>query len=175
MNDSDERGLVRAIIANRDDRAFRVLYDRHTTYLYRLALRLAGGDAARAEEITHDAWVGAVERLEQFAWRSAFRTWVAGFVVNRAREAARRDARLDPLTEAPGDDRALTSLPDRIDLERAVAQLPPRQRHVFILHDAEGWTHEAIAEHLGIDPGTSKSQLSRARAALRGWLDEGTP
>ncbi|MFN2315113.1 MAG: RNA polymerase sigma factor [Gemmatimonadales bacterium] len=175
MNEADERRLVHAIIARRDDRAFRVLYDRHTRYLYRLALRLAGGDEREAEEITHDAWVGAIERLATFAWRSAFRTWVAGFVVNRAREATRHDARLEPLAETPGEDVALVSLPNRIDLERAVARLPPRQRHVFVLHDAEGWTHEAIAEHLGIDPGTSKSQLSRARAALRGWLDEGTP
>ncbi len=138
-------------------------------------MRLSGGDEARAEEITHDAWVRALERLASFEWRSAFRTWLAGFVVNLAREAARAGERLDPIEETPADDTGLTALPDRLDLERAVSRLAPRQRHVFVLHDIEGWTHRAIAEHLGIDPGTSKSQLSRARTALRGWLKEEHP
>jgi RNA polymerase sigma-70 factor (ECF subfamily) len=60
-----------------------------------------------------------------------------------------------------------------VDLERAVAGLPPGYRHVFVLHDVEGYTHDEIATHLGITPGTSKSQLSRARATLRRVLASG--
>jgi len=173
--DTDDSLLVHMVIDKRDDRAFRTLYDRHTPYLYRLALRLAGGDERTAEEITHDAWVRAVERFDRFEERSAFRTWIAGFVVNQAREAARRGARLETLADEAREDLILDALPDRLDLEQAVGRLPPRQRHVFVLHDVEGWTHDAIAEQLDIDPGTSKSQLSRARAALRTWLEEPTP
>jgi RNA polymerase sigma-70 factor (ECF subfamily) len=175
VTEPDDRVLVEAVLARRDDGAFRVLYDRHTSYLYRLALRLCAGDERESEEITHDAWVRAVERFGSFEWRSAFRTWVAGFVVNQARESARHRHHVELDAGEGFDDRMLASVPDRVDLEQAVARLPPRQRHVFVLHDVEGWTHEAIAEHLGIDAGTSKSQLSRARAALRRRLQEDPP
>jgi RNA polymerase sigma-70 factor (ECF subfamily) len=56
---------------------------------------------------------------------------------------------------------------DVIALERAVADLPDGYRAVLVLHDVEGFTHEEIGEVLGIVPGTSKSQLARARAAVR--------
>jgi RNA polymerase sigma-70 factor (ECF subfamily) len=52
-----------------------------------------------------------------------------------------------------------------------MAELPDGARQVFVLHDIEGWTHGEIAEQLGLVPGTSKSQLSRARAILRRRLD----
>ncbi|MGE0555806.1 MAG: RNA polymerase sigma factor, partial [Gemmatimonadales bacterium] len=58
----------------------------------------------------------------------------------------------------------------KIAIERAVDQLPDRARRVFVLHDMEGFKHEEIADLLGIDPGTSRSQLHRARMLLRGHL-----
>jgi len=60
-----------------------------------------------------------------------------------------------------------------IDLERAIAALPDHQRVVVVLHDVEGFTHDEIAEQLGIAAGTSKGTLSRARHALRRALTEG--
>ncbi|HXO41405.1 MAG TPA: sigma-70 region 4 domain-containing protein, partial [Thermoanaerobaculia bacterium] len=65
--------------------------------------------------------------------------------------------------------------PERIDLERAIRELPDGYREVFILHDVEGLTHEEIGGQLGIDAGTSKSQLSRARRALRAYWAGGAP
>ncbi len=62
-----------------------------------------------------------------------------------------------------------------MDLERAIASLPDGHREVLVLHDLEGYTHEEIAARLGIVPGTSKSQLSRARASLRAWMAPGRP
>ena len=58
-----------------------------------------------------------------------------------------------------------------MDLEGALARLPDGAREVFLLHDVEGYRHEEIAEMLGLATGTSKSQLHRARMALREWLD----
>ena len=63
---------------------------------------------------------------------------------------------------------------ERIDLERAVALLPAGYRTVLILHDVEGYTHEEIGEMLGVATGTSKSQLSFARRALRRMLEPAT-
>ena len=153
-----------------DESAFGALYDRHTPYLYRLALRLTGGDAAAAADLVHDAWVTAAPRFGNFAGSSALRTWVAGFVVNLARRAWREvtpPVGFHADVEAPGFESAVLA---RIDLDRALAALPPGARQVLVLHDLEGWTHVQIAEQLAVDVGTSKSQLSRARGLLRAQL-----
>lgn len=173
MTDADDRALVQGVMMARDRGAFGTLYDRHTPYLYRLALRLTGADEALAQDLVHDAWLVAVEAFATFTWASSLRTWLAGIVVNLARQHARDMARSIELQETllSGDDAELSGTYDRIELERAIGALPPGARHVFVLHDVEGWTHEDIGRHLGIEAGTSKSQLSRARAALRARLD----
>ena len=174
MTRDDDRFLVESVVQRRDERAFASLYDRHTPALYRLALRLTGGSAADAEDVTHDAWVRAVERLGTFEWRAALRTWLAAFVIRCAHErnrATTRDAQAVDDLAAGADDVALRGSYDRLDLERAIAGLADGFRHVFVLHDVQGYTHEEIAGLLGIEPGTSKSQLSRARRALRRALE----
>jgi RNA polymerase sigma factor (sigma-70 family) len=167
----DDRSLVDAVLRRRDERAFGALYDRHTAVMYGLALRLTGGDASEAQAIVHDAWVRAVERLAGFEWRSTLGSWLCGFVVRCAWELARDAGRhagpaIDDLPLG-GEDARLAGIFARVDLERAVAGLPAGYRLVFVLHDVEGYTHDEIAAHLGIVPGTSKSQLAHARAALR--------
>jgi RNA polymerase sigma-70 factor (ECF subfamily) len=170
----DDRALVRRVLADNDRAAFGALYDRHASYLYRLALRLSAGDEPAAEDAMHDAWVRAGSRLAQFQWRSELRTWLAGFVVNAVRER-QRVVVTEELDEAVAEAAPLSDVYDRVDLVKALAALPAGYREVLILHDAEGWTHEEIAERLGIASGTSKSQLSRARAAMRRLLRESTP
>ena len=153
-----------------DERAFGRLYDEHTPYLYRLALRLTGGDAPLAEDCVHDAWIRAVTRWATFEGRSSLRTWLGGFVVNRVRESWRTPVDESLPEVLPADDPYLLAAADRVDLERAIAALPPGYRAVLVLHDVEGWTHEQIGERLGLAPGTSKSQLSRARDAMKARL-----
>lgn len=127
--------------------------------------------------MVHDAWLRAVERLGAFRGDSAFRTWLMGFVVRVAWEAQRkRGARFD--LEGEGvllaqDDQHLLLTSERLDLERALAGLPDGFRTVLVLHDVEGFTHEEIGALLGVVPGTSKSQLARARQAMRRALTEG--
>ena len=172
MTQDDERLLVDAVVQRGDERAFASLYDRHTPALYRLALRLTGGSDADAEDITHDAWVRAVERLGTFEWRAALRTWLSGIVIRCAHERNRATTRVAFEDLAAGaEDVALRDSYDRLDLERAIAGLADGFRQVFVLHDVQGYTHEEIADLLGIEPGTSKSQLSRARRALRRALE----
>jgi RNA polymerase sigma factor (sigma-70 family) len=155
----------------RDERAFRTLYRRYTPRLYRFALRLAAGSPADAEEVVQETWVRAVLGLPTFAWRSALPTWLAGIAVNCVRERWRPDAAaLTDVPEPAVDDRQLLGLPDRLDLERAIARLPAGARAVLVLHDLEGYTHGEIAAMLAIEVGTSKSQLARARERLRGLL-----
>ena len=73
--------------------------------------------------------------------------------------------------EIPAPSRGLDQI-DLIDLERAIAKLPDGYREILILHDLEGFTHDEIAKIKDINTGTSKSQLSRARRALRNTLTQ---
>jgi RNA polymerase sigma-70 factor, ECF subfamily len=169
-----DRELAALIMERGDEAAFRLLYRRHTPAVYRFVLRLVGGDGEKAEDILQEAWLRAARGLEAFRWQSAFRSWLTGIALNRVRETARREKR--SLVEVEGDwDVAGDSLDpgQRIDLERALALLPPGFRTVLVLHDVEGFTHQEIGDCLGITDGTSKSQLHGARKAMRRLLGYG--
>lgn len=156
-----------------DQAAFEALYRAHAGRVYALCLRLTA-DAAQAEELTQDAFVRVWERLASFRGESAFSSWLFRLTVNvvllRGRAARRRALRVfttdDPAAlEQPRSDSS--GVGRAIDLERAVATLPPGAREVFVLHDVEGYRHEEIAQLAGIAVGTSKAQLFRARRLLR--------
>lgn len=143
--------------------------------MYALALRQLGGEQAAAEDVVQEAWLRAAERWDSFRGESTRRTWLCGFVVRVAWEQQRvLAAAPDALAAEPvtADDR-LRGVFDRVDLERAIAALAPGFRAVFLLHDLHGYTHDEIAGLLEIAPGTSKSQLARARQALRSALNPG--
>jgi len=173
-----DRDLVRRFLAAGDEQAFRLLYRRHTPALYGLSLRLAGGDRERAQDAVQETWVRACRGLARFAWRSGLRTWLSGIAVHVAREEQRA---ADRAPQAPDVDLERASGAaehppvGRRDLERALAELPPGYRQVLVLRDVEGYTHREIGEMLGIDPGTSKSQLHHARRAMRALLIRGGP
>jgi RNA polymerase sigma-70 factor (ECF subfamily) len=117
-----------------------------------------------------ETWVRGVERLEAFAWRSSLKTWLAGIALNTWRERRRA-----PAAAPLDDDRLPAASPVRheiasVDLQRALSGLSPGYREAILLHDVAGYTHEEIAALTGVDAGTSKSQLSRARRALRARL-----
>jgi RNA polymerase sigma-70 factor (ECF subfamily) len=159
--------LLAAFVRDGGEHAFRALYDRHAPAMYALAVRLMAGRAADAADVLQDAWMRVIPRLPRFRAESTLRTWLCGFVVNCARERFRGPL-FEELAEA-SDPRAANGALG-LDLERALAALPDGYRAVVVLHDIEGYTHREIGAALGIDAGTSKSQLSRGRAALRGRL-----
>lgn len=165
MTDSD-RELVERFLAHRDAASFEALYDRHTGVMYRCALRSLRAVPA-AEDAVQDAWLRAVHGLDGFRWSSALRSWLVGITLNCCRERLRRSRVVEPPL-APFDVQRAPPRPDAaVDLERALERLPARASEVLILHDVEGFTHQEVAEALDIAPGTSKSQLSRARRLLR--------
>jgi len=172
LTEPPDRALVAAVVARGDERAFRVLYRRHTPALYRTARRLGDQDTAAADDLVHDTWLRATDRWADFEWRSSLRTWLTGILVNVIREHRRADLRRreEPL----GDEAAIDPPPidERLYLEAAIAALPPGFRAVLVLHDIEGHPHEDVARILAIAVGTSKSQLLRARRRLRRWLGD---
>lgn len=170
---AQDRELVSAFLRARDEEAFRSLYRSHTPRLYRIAYRLLRGDPQTAEELIQNVWIRAVGRLPDFRWDSSLRTWLTGILINCVREAERERQPLRAVTQQPLEaSMDPPAGPERIDLERAVAGLPDGYREILVLHDIEGYSHREIAGLLGINEGTSKSQLSQARHAVRrrlGW------
>jgi RNA polymerase sigma-70 factor (ECF subfamily) len=159
-----------------DDSAFAALYQAHAGRVYALCLRLEA-DTMRAEELTQDVFVHAWERLRSFRGESAFSTWLHRLAVNVVltdrRSAWRRSRRVlstdDPaMFERAGD---FETPGAGLDLDQAIAALPPGARAVFVLHDVEGYQHGEIAALMGVAEGTSKTQLFRARRLLRKALE----
>ncbi len=163
-----------ALAAAGDQRAFERLYRLHVARVHSLARRMAGYDGD-PDELTQDVFVRAWERLGTYRGEAAFGTWLHRLAVNvilnwRRSEAGKRrwiedgaDAELLP--------HARTAAAEGLDLEGAIAKLPPGARQVFVLHDVEGFRHEEIAAMTGVTAGTSKAQLHRARMLLRAWLE----
>jgi len=166
-----DRELVESFLSGRAESAFRALYRRHTSALFPLALRVLKGSEGDAQEAVQETWIRAVERLGGFRWESALRTWLTGILLNRCREMLRargKEGRVDGAEGLHPASRPLETA--RLDLERGLAHLPEGYREILLLHDVQGHTHAEISRLLGIEEGTSKSQLSRARRALRASL-----
>jgi RNA polymerase sigma factor (sigma-70 family) len=162
---SDEVRLLAAVRGG-DESAFRTLYRRHNGHVYAVARRLLGARRADADDVVQEAWLRAVKGLATFRGESQFSTWVCGIAIRCALEALRQPSAAGAPEAA--DAASTRGTPDlAIDLESAIAALADGYRTVLVLHDVEGRTHAEIAALLGIDQGTSKSQLSRARHAVR--------
>ena len=149
-----------------------MLYDQHVDRVYRLAYRLAGEDEL-ARDFTQETFIRAFERLDTFRGESAFSTWLYSIAttvaLNGLRKLKRFRKRETDIEEADGVTASRANAePDlKKRLAQAIDALPEGYRTVFLLHDVEGYTHEEIAAALGVQPGTSKAQLFRARAKLR--------
>lgn len=173
-----DHALVRAA-GGGDSRAFEALYRRHSRRVYAVVWRLAGGQAARAEDLVQESFIRAWQALPAFRFESAFSTWLHRLAVNTALMDLRgradgedRETDDSALEHVATLDTAGKRVRDQLDLERAVATLPERARAVLVLHDIEGWKHEEIATELGMAVGSSKAQLHRARNLLRKRLGE---
>jgi RNA polymerase sigma-70 factor, ECF subfamily len=182
--DSDLLLVRRAI--DGDERAMRMLWTRHAPHVDAVVRRLVG-DPDTAADVAQDVWIQIFRALPSWRGDSQFGTWIHRVAVNRTLNALRSlrrtgkyETSLDEATDDPSSaggvtaamavepegDRALLAA----SIEEAARQLSPGARQVFMLHDVEGYTHEEIAESLGITAGGSKSQLFKARAKLRRLL-----
>jgi len=148
--------------------AFEALYRQHVGRVHGLCLRMTGNRDA-AEDLAQDAFVRAWRKLPGFRGESAFATWLIRLTVNVVVSNQRGQRRRAPwaagAASAPAAGPTATAM--RIDLERAIAGLPPQARHVFVLHAVARYGHGEIARALGIAVGTSKAQLHRARKLLQ--------
>src|ERR1700678_2621669 len=166
--------------------AFERLYRLHNRRVYSLCLRMVS-NTAEAEDLTQEAFLQLFRKIATFRGESAFSTWLHRLTVNvvlmKLRKKTVPESSLEELTEPDEEsggprkdfgalDNLLSGSVDRINLQRAVEQLPPGYRSVFELHDIQGYEHNEIAGIMGCSIGNSKSQLHKARTRLRELLQE---
>lgn len=169
-----------------DGAAFERLYQLHGRRVYGLCLRMVG-NTAEAEDLAQEAFLQLFRKIHTFRGESAFSTWLHRLAVNVVLMKLRRktvpetsleettepdEESSKPRMEIGGPDLLLTGSIDRVHLERAVEQLPPGYKTVFVLHDIQGYEHNEIAEIMDCSIGNSKSQLHKARMRLRELLQE---
>ncbi|HZT70852.1 MAG TPA: sigma-70 family RNA polymerase sigma factor [Terriglobia bacterium] len=167
-----------------DEEAFAALFETHKRRVYSLCLRMIG-NPTEAEDLTQEAFLQLFRKISTFRGESAFSTWLHRLAVNvvlmHLRKKGLNQISLDETENSQGEpikrdygdeDRRLVGSIDRIGLNRAIAELPPGYRTVFILHDVEGYEHNEIAEIMNCSIGNSKSQLHKARLKLREWFKE---
>jgi RNA polymerase sigma-70 factor, ECF subfamily len=171
---TDPDAVDAALAASGDAHAFERLYRGHLARISSLARRMLGDDDV--DDVIQDVFVRAWQKLGTFRGEAAFGTWLHRLAVNvilgrRETMGIRRQRHLD-------GDAVLETVPSRrqtpeisMDFETAIQRLPEGARQVFVLHDVQGYRHEEIGQMLGLATGTSKSQLHRARMALRQHLE----
>jgi RNA polymerase sigma-70 factor (ECF subfamily) len=148
--------------------AFEAVYRGTVGRVFALAVRLLG--AGEAEETTQEVYLRAWERLASWRGEAAFGTWLQRLALNALlnRRARGRASLVERCGEEAPEPQARAERGElRLDLEAAIASLPPGARAVFVLHDVLGHDHGEIAAQLSVSVGTSKSQLHRARLLLR--------
>jgi RNA polymerase sigma-70 factor (ECF subfamily) len=163
-----------ALAASGDAHAFERLYRAHVARVHSLVRRMLGDE--EADEVTQDVFVRVWQKLATFRGESAFGTWLHRLAVNvvlaRRADLGTRRKRFHDDDEPLELVSTRSASPDTsMDFEQALARLPDGARQVFVLHDVEGYRHEEIAGMLGLATGTSKSQLHRARMALRNHME----
>ncbi|MHB8525635.1 MAG: RNA polymerase sigma factor [Candidatus Acidiferrales bacterium] len=169
-----------------DAAAFERIYQLHNRRVYSLCLRMVG-NTAEAEDLTQEAFLQLFRKIATFRGESAFSTWLHRLAVNvvlmRLRKKTGSETSLEEVTEPDeetggprrdfgGPDLGLSGSIDRVNLQRAIDQLPAGYKSVFVLHDVQGYEHNEIAEIMGCSIGNSKSQLHKARMRLRDLLHE---
>lgn len=184
---STEALLHRALVEG-DDAALEVVVHDLRPEMLRLATRYLRS-VDDAEDVVQDTWLAALAGIERFEGRASLRTWLLRILMYKAQSAARRNARSVPLSQltgtgAPSQRRSLEPTPFlavpapnpedtliardlRHRLERALAELPGRQREVVRLRDLEGWSPDEVCTRMSLTEGNQRVLLHRARSQLR--------
>lgn len=156
--------------------SFEAMYRQQAPRIYSLACRMAGS-REDGEDLVQEIFLQAYRKLGSFKGDSTIGTWLYRLALNHCLDYVRsRQAKMKKVTESLDAEPAMapaarkTTPIAKIDLERALEQLPDGCREAFVLHDIEGFDHKEVARLLGVAEGTSKSQVFKARLKLRALL-----
>ena len=182
---SDAAAVARTLAGERE--AYRVLVERHSNYVYRLAYRMTG-NSHDAEEVVQEAFLRGYQKLQQFAGQANFGTWVyriaANYAIDRLRQKRTEDARreipsrraedetgIDPLSQvkdsAPSPERLAGSMQLAKKMKEALDALTPAERTAIVMRHWDGCGIEEIAEVLKSNSSAAKNTVFRAVQKLR--------
>lgn len=157
--------------ARNDKRAQKRLYETFSDKLFGICLTYSH-DRSEAEDTLHDGFMKIFANIKQYKGEGPFEGWMRRIIVNTALEKYRRTHKLQAITEQIRNTSAVSIehiIEDisATEIMEAVQALSPQYRIVFLLYAVEGYSHKEISSMLEISEGTSKSNLSRARAILQ--------
>lgn len=177
MRQYSDQELVNGVL-NGNPTLQSALYQQFSVPMFRVLLRFAR-DRAEAEDMLQDGFVRVFRDMSQFRSEGALGGWIRRIMVNTAlshlrkqRDFLRETDDFSPFENRMRTDEDFASNMDAETLLGYLQQLPPGYRTVFNLYAIDGYSHEEIAEQLGISIGTSKSQLFKAREYLKKILDK---
>lgn len=170
---SDE-ALVDAFVKQDDRQALEVLLRRHEARVLGLAYRILG-NRPDALDATQDVFLTVFRKAGSFRHQSAFGTWLFRLTTNACHDIGRRKARAPlPVETLPHQPSRKQDSPEtRLDVARALRDLPEEQRVPIVMRDLYGMTYEEIARATGAPPGTVRSRIARGRSKLAGTLGNG--
>jgi len=174
-----------------DRDSFAELMRLHQKQIYNFTYRMLGSEE-EAEDLTQDIFVAAFRGIRRFRGEAKFSTWLYRIALNQTRNRikylarrdffARQSRRLRPGEESPWENPELLAdiapTPEQWTLSKSLAiqvqsclnQMAPQARQILLLRDVQGFSYEELSEMLSLNPGTVKSRLHRARAALQECL-----
>ncbi|MCP9612011.1 RNA polymerase sigma factor [Coprobacter tertius] len=172
----DEIQLIKGC-KNNDSRAQRELYNTYARKMMAVCLRYSN-DRETAEDLLQDGFIKVFSAIGSYTGNGSFEGWIRRIFVNTALEYLRKNDILKETVELDNPD--ILKEPDYSALEKIsanelielIAELPPGFRTVFNMFAIEGYTHKEIAEALGINESTSRSQFTRAKRLLQKKLEE---
>ena len=172
----NEKALL-ALIKQKDQAAFRQLYDKYVSRIFALCLRLTG-NMAMAEEATQEVFIQVWRKIDTFSGKSTLYTWLHRVASNTTIPYIRKQKNWlnkvissDEYKNVRYEEKWVPD-PDMTKLDQLIMRLPERARLVFVLHAVEGCRHEDIVKQLNTSTGTSKAQFHRAKNLIKGWLEE---
>jgi RNA polymerase sigma-70 factor, ECF subfamily len=171
VTDSDAALIVR-VVSNDDRAAFELLVRRHQSALRSFLRRLVPHDPHRADDLAQETFIKLYRSIGTYRGQSKFTTWLYRIAYHAFLDGLRGRVDENPLREvdAPVTDDMTHAANNAMDADRAMGLLTPRQRAVFDLHYAQGFTHDEITRVLDLPLGTVKSDLTRGLEHLRQQL-----
>lgn len=175
---ADSEAVLIAQAKQRNQNAFKRLYEKHLGKVHGLCLRMTG-NRQLAEEATQEVFIQVWRKIDTFNGDSSFSTWLHSLTANTTISYMRKQKNwLQRMVHSDNYEAMAQQLPagaatDEEHLYACLARLPERARMVFVLHAIEGYRQEEIATSLGIAIGTVKAQFHRARELMEGWLGDG--
>jgi len=182
--DTSEQEFIKELKSG-SEKAFSKLIQENQTKVYRIALSLVK-NPTDAEDIAQEVFIRIYTSINSFKGNSSLSTWIYKITYNRALDFIKRNNKKLKTTKTlddPEDTEILNLSGDRfipekefedkqlkLELEKALTNLPEDQRLLIELKDVHGFSYEEIMQITGLKEGTMKSRLNRARALLRKML-----